>query len=98
MIGIWSRCYGVVKKIKFTLPVSFGCISPVLSVAYAHTLRSGRGKNNSKQFRNCCLNFLTTPMGVKDLVFLCVHLDKRDVILYNVILTIWGLWEFQIVI
>ena len=36
------------SKIKFTFPVSFGCLSPVLSVVYVHTLLSGQEKNSSK--------------------------------------------------
>jgi hypothetical protein len=40
--------FGRHQKIKFTFPVSFGCLSPVLSVEYVHTLLSEQEKNSSK--------------------------------------------------
>jgi hypothetical protein len=57
-------------KIKFIFPVSFGCFSSVLSVAYVHTLFSEQGKNSSKLrklFPDTRLLIMGIfPRGVKD--------------------------------
>jgi hypothetical protein len=51
----WSRHFKIAigglrsrSKIKFTFPVSFGCFSPILKGAYAHTRLTEWGKSNSK--------------------------------------------------